>query len=74
MARPRMNLNGRASAYLPIGTIALPEELVARMRIMAQERGGMAALVRAALIKMYVTDLPESSIPAVQEPFSLEEF
>jgi hypothetical protein len=49
------------TSYVPIGTIAMPPELAEKMRFLAKTSGGMAAVVRAALLVTYAPELIPSN-------------
>lgn len=57
MSRKKSEVN---TVYQPIGTICLSPELVARMKHQAELSGGVAAVVRAALIHLLMPDSPEN--------------
>lgn len=57
MSRRSVSFNDQPAVYLPVGTIALPAELVEILRERAL-KSSLVNVVRAALIKCY---LPEYS-------------
>lgn len=64
MPRPKICESGK---YLSLGTIVLPADVIQRMQSLAVGRGGMASVVRAALIAAYgdetnAPDVPDTSI------------
>jgi hypothetical protein len=77
MARPRLEVNGQNAGYLPIGTLALPTDLVQLIRELAKQHG-VAGLVRAALIKTYMPETLKDPKPVVAklkpDDFNPEDF